>query len=368
MRIAIVQAGLSAGGTERVVSLVAGDRCLRRDEVHLFAFVQANEKSYFPLHPNVIVHRLVENEGSWLCGIGLVRSLMRVVALRSEFKKLRPDLVVSFLTKINILCLLATRWLKIPVIISERNNPKVQEKHLLWRLISGTILRRASVLVMQTKAIADTLPLDLKKKAVVIGNPCNAFELQQHGLNLESFQIVATGRLVGQKGFDVLVDAFAEIASQYPLWGLTIYGEGPDRDKLQDKVAAMDLQDRIRLPGVTQRAGDWVGRASLFVLSSRYEGFPNVLIEAMAAGLPVISTECDFGPSEIVESGVSGLLVPVDDVFELAAAMKRLIDDETFRRELGRSASQAVKRFSTEAIMDKWDACFQQIVRDRKAV
>jgi glycosyltransferase involved in cell wall biosynthesis len=349
MRIAIVQAGLGAGGTERVVSLLAADRCRRGDEVHLFAFV--DEESYFVLDPAVTIHRLPDRGGT-----GWLTSLRRIASLRAEFRRLKPDLVVSFLTKINLLCLLATIGLGVRVVISERNNPTVQKKHILWRLVSAAVLPRADRLVMQTDAIANTLPPALKKKAVVIGNPCD--RSTGVGTAADAFRLVAVGRLVEQKGFDTLIDGFARVAERFPDWTLTIFGEGPDRGLLERQVDALDLKGRVMLPGVTARAGEWVGVASVFVLTSRYEGFPNVLIEAMAAGLPVISTDCDFGPAEIVAPGISGLLVPVDDVAELAAALSQLMADAGLRCKLGEAAHATAARFSQQAIMDKWDAAF----------
>lgn len=354
MRLAFVQAGLGAGGAERVVSLLAADRCRRGDDVHLFAFAGEEEKSYFALHPNITVHRLVEDETSLLSKLGLIRSLRRVLILREEFKKLQPTLIVSFLTKINILCLLAARNLGIRVVISERNNPKAQKKHVAWRLVSGVILRRADRLVMQTDAILKTLPDTLRRKAFVIGNPCEATDVHKKH-STEMFSLVAVGRLVEQKGFDTLIKAFAKIATDFPEWTLTIFGEGPDRGLLQSQINTLDLEDRVKLDGITERPGEWVSVASLFVLTSRYEGFPNVLIEAMAAGLPVVATDCDFGPSEIIESGVSGLLVPVDDVAELASAMACLMRNNALRQKMGRSAQETIARFSMHEIAEKWD-------------
>ncbi len=352
MRIAIVQAGLSAGGTERVVSLLAADRCRRGDEVHLFAFVDEHEPSYFYLDPSIVVHRLSKNKG--LRQSGWFTTVTRITTLRAEFKRLKPDLVVSFLTKINILCLLAALGLGVRVVISERNNPRIQRKHIAWRLISSVVLPQADRLVMQTDAIVSTLPQALRKKAVVIGNPCDGSALV--GSIQENFRVVAVGRLVEQKGFDTLIDAFAQIAESFPAWTLTIFGEGSDRVTLERQVASVGLTKRVLLPGVTARAGDWVAEASIFVLASRYEGFPNVLIEAMAAGLPVISTECDFGPAEIIQSGISGLLVPVDNVAELAKAMSQLMADVSLRSRLGRAALMAATRFSQPAIMEQWNA------------
>jgi glycosyltransferase involved in cell wall biosynthesis len=355
MRIAIVQAGLSAGGTERVVSLLAADRCRRGDEVHLFAFVAENEPSYFDLDPDIVVHRLTDADKSQ-GGTGWFKTLKRIARLRAEFKRLDPDLVVSFLTKINILCLLAAVGLGIRVVISERNNPKVQNKHIAWRLVSAAVLPQAHRLVMQTEAIVSTLPPALRKKAVVIGNPSDRSSFG--GADLDTLRLIAVGRLVEQKGFDTLIDAFAQVADRFPDWSLTIFGEGSDRGALESQVASRGLPGRVFLPGVTARAGDWISVTSIFVLSSRYEGFPNVLIEAMAAGLPVISTDCDFGPAEIVEHGRSGVIVPVDNVAMLAAAMTQLMADAGLRRRLGEAAQTTASRFSQHAIMEQWNTAF----------
>jgi glycosyltransferase involved in cell wall biosynthesis len=289
---------------------------------------------------------------------GWFTTLRRIASLRTELKRLKPDLVVSFLTKINILCLLATLGLDMRVVISERNNPKIQKKHIAWRLVSAAVLPQADRLVMQTDAIVGTLPPVLRRKAVVIGNPCD--RSVSSGDEPETFRLVAVGRLVEQKGFDTLIDAFARVAERFPGWTLTIFGEGSDRGALERRVAALGLGGRVTLPGVTARAGEWVAAASVFVLASRYEGFPNVLIEAMAAGLPVISTDCDFGPAEIIEPDLSGLLVPVDDVAELAGAMARLMADASLRRRFGEAARATAARFSQQAIMDKWDAALVQ--------
>lgn len=362
MRMVLVQAGLGAGGAERVVSLIAADRCARGDEVHLFAFVGPEEPSYFPLHPGVVVHRLSDPTAR-IARLGVGRSVRRIARLRAELQRLRPDLVVSFLTKVNILSLLATRTLDIPTVISERNNPQAQAKHFLWRIVEPLVQNRATRLVVQTSAILETVPMPLRERAEVIANPCDAGERDATQTSGER-KIVAVGRLVDQKGFDTLIEAFAKVAGAFPEWSLSIYGEGPDRARLQDRIDALRLTGAVRLRGISDTPGEWTRDAALFVLSSRYEGFPNVLIEAMAAGIPAIATRCDFGPSEIIEDSVSGLLVPVDDTEALAAAMRPLMGDGALRLALSQAGRRAVERFSTEAIMAKWDACFRQALRD----
>ena len=367
MRLALVQAGLGAGGAERVVSLIAADRCARGDEVHVLAFVASGEKSYFPLPPEVVVHRLGDATGEHQRP-GIWGSLGRVRKLRAELQTLQPDLVVSFLTKINTLSLLATTGLDVPTVISERNNPQVQQKHILWRLVEPMVRGRATRLVLQTTAILQTIPQSLRDRAEVICNPCDAGE-QRAGPppSAGARRIVAVGRLVEQKGFDMLVDAFAEAASAFPDWSLTIHGDGPERERLQERIDKREMQGAIHLAGVTRKPGEWIEGASVFVLSSRYEGFPNVLIEAMAARIPVIATRCDFGPDEIIEDGVSGLLVPVDDPDALAAALRQMMADAELRASLSASGRLAVARFSTEAIMAQWDACFRRALRDHRS-
>jgi glycosyltransferase involved in cell wall biosynthesis len=363
MRLAFIQAGLGAGGTERVVSLLVNDRHARGDDVHIFAFVSDDDTSYFNLPEEVIVHRLPDH-ATGPFSRGILKSVKRIFRLRAELRNLRPDVVLSFLTKINIVCLLSTRWLGIPVLISERNNPDAQPKHFLWKMIEPLILRQAHRLIMQTQAITKKLPMSLRAKAVVIGNPCDRGQTAQS--DGKALRAVAAGRLVDQKGFDTLIEAFACISADVPEWSLTIYGEGPHRKRLQDRIEALDIEDRVSLPGVTAKAGSWVDAAALFVLSSRYEGFPNVLTEAMAAGLPVISTQCDFGPAEIVDDGVSGLLVPVDDVGHLAAALKMLMLDDVMRRRLAKAGYDSVLKYSVAVIMGQWDACIRQAARSHQ--
>lgn len=364
MKVAIVQAGLSAGGAERVVNLLAEDRRARGDQVHVFAFAQPEEESYFSYHPSIVIHRLADSQHRILNGLGVVRSMHRLLILRAAFKSLRPDVVISFLTKINVLTLIATLGLDLPTIISERNNPQLQQKHWFWRVISELIIRKADALVMQTLAITKTLPDRLRQKAVVIANPCRVSATV--GISNHSDLVVAVGRLVEQKGFDTLTQAFALLAAEFPSWSLKIYGDGPERGCLQNKIISLSLEDRIFLPGVTEQPGQWVDGASIFVLSSRYEGFPNVLVEGMAKALPVVSTDCPFGPSEIIEPNISGLLVPVDDADKLAAAMRQLMKDESLRGKMGASAQKAISKFAFETIMDKWDACIRDVLSAKR--
>jgi glycosyltransferase involved in cell wall biosynthesis len=172
--------------------------------------------------------------------------------------------------------------------------------------------------------------------------------------------VVSFGRLGPQKGFDVLLRAFAAVSPAHPDWELAIFGAGPDLESLRALAGDLGLQGRIRFPGRVKDPHAVMRCAGLYVLSSRFEGFPNALCEAMACGMPVIATDCPTGPREIITDGVDGLLVPNEDAAAMASAMDRLMGDEALRKELGSRASLIAARFSLDAVMSQWEAVLRE--------
>jgi glycosyltransferase involved in cell wall biosynthesis len=184
--------------------------------------------------------------------------------------------------------------------------------------------------------------------------------------DLSSTMLLAAGRLTWQKGFERLVSAFADAARAEPGWIARIYGQGPRHDKVQATIDACGVSDRIELAGAVADLGKEMERASLFVMSSRYEGFPIVLIEAMSKGLPVIAFDCPTGPSDIIENGRTGILVPEGDVAALGAAILELIRDEPRRRRLGAAAAEHVHRWDVATIGARWDRLLAELTNPQE--
>ncbi|MEU4537946.1 glycosyltransferase family 4 protein [Streptosporangium sp. NPDC023825] len=174
--------------------------------------------------------------------------------------------------------------------------------------------------------------------------------------------VVAAGRLVGQKGFDLLIPAFRQVVDHHPDWRLRIYGTGPKKDALRGLLKELGLRDNVTLMGRTDHLDEELAKASFYVLSSRFEGLPMVMIEAMTQALPVVAFDCPTGPADVLTPGVDGLLVPPRDVDALAAAMIQLIEDRGLRERMGAAAAVTARDYTPEVIMPLWENLFAELL------
>jgi glycosyltransferase involved in cell wall biosynthesis len=173
--------------------------------------------------------------------------------------------------------------------------------------------------------------------------------------------ILAMGRLDEHKGYDLLIRAFASAKTSQAGWKLVILGEGPERSSLEDLASRLGIRDDVNMPGVVNEPVEWLRKAGFFVHPSRYEGFPNALLEAMACGCAVIATDCPSGPAEIIRNDENGFLVPKDDVNSLSAAMLCLMKNKILCQRLGTQALQVKTTFSQSSIMVQWDALIKRV-------
>ena len=353
MRIALVITALGAGGAERILIGMANQWAAEGAAVTLITFEPPGTKPYYRVDPRVELRQLdleAVRRPRWRAAW---QSVEQILALRRALRACQPDVAIAFLAKVNVISVLATRGLRLPLIVSERNNPLQQRFNP--RAGSGCAIASIAGPTASSPRARGCCAAFRDGCARAAGSIPNPVDLPASTpARAASRKLVAVGRLVPQKGFDLLLQAFARIATAHPEWRLVIWGEGPERDALKELREKLGLRRRVDLPGLTQRPGQWTDDAGLFVLSSRFESFGNVITEAMASALPVVAFDCPWGPREILRDQVEGVLVPQGDVAALAAALDRLLADPARRAALGAAARQGARRFDRARVMAAW--------------
>jgi len=348
-------------------------------------------------------------------GVPRLRLLCTIAALRRVIRRTDPDFIISFLNTNNVGVLMAMYGSGVPVIVSERSDPRYDRIPRKWEYLRRIFYPTAACVVTQTQAALDYFPPRVRNRGCVIPNPVfppdefetgrvhvrqrvspgNDTDLRPRGGSIVRAEIskkepagygpdirfpwqaptvnatppkkiIAVGRLAAEKGFDKLITAFSRLTRMHTDWSLTIWGEGSERSGLEQLVRELRLEGRIALPGATRSIHEKLLEADLFVLSSCYEGFPNALCEAMACGLPVISFDCPSGPRAIIGNGVDGMLVPPGDIDALTDAMHLLMTDESLRARLAGSAVKILERFKMERVMDMWEDTIAQSLKEKR--
>lgn len=291
----------------------------------------------------------------------LRRNLSRIKALRRIIREYRPAALISFMAEPNFRAVLASRFLPVKTIVSVRNDPEREYAGRLGRLIGRWILPLADGCVFQTEKAKKWFPKRLQKRSRVIMNQVDERFFQVTGVG-ENGYVMTAGRLTPQKNQALLIRSFAAIAGDVEE-ELRIYGEGELRPGLEDLITQLGMEERIRLMGASDDMPAVLAGCKLFVLPSDFEGMPNALLEAMAAGRCCVSTACPCGgPEAVIENGVNGLLVPVGEEEALSAAMLELLKDEEKRRALAAAAGERAEAFRPETIFEHWRDYVEQVI------
>lgn len=371
MNILIYMPAMSNGGAERVIAHLANHWASRGWKVTVVT-VRSTEKDAYLLDSAVqrIALALQSNAGSAIRG--LVNNLRRVFALRSVLRRVRPQVALSMMPSANVVLALASVGLPgLATVGSERVHPPQVPLGRIWEFLRARAYGRLGALVALSDESAAWLRMHTSvRKVEVIPNPIR-LPLPSHPpfisppvLPQGARLLLAVGRLDPQKGFDMLIDVFAVLAQRYPAWVLVILGEGPERKALEARARAHGIDSRVLMPGRAGNVKDWYEAAHLFVMSSRFEGFPNALAEAMAHEVPAISFDCETGPRSIIRQGEDGVLVPPEDTEKLRVELARLMGDDDLRQRLGRRAAEVRSRFSMTKIITKWEELFLELSQE----
>lgn len=369
-RLTLVISSLEMGGAERVMTELANHWATEGWTVTILHYSQPGTPPAYPLDSRVRevplgLHRISRSPIS-----ATFNNLRRILVLRRAIRATQPDIILSFMA--NAMTVLATTRFGIPVIVSEHRGP-LGELNLPWTILRELTYRRAAFVVMLTPDALAQLSPALRRHGRVVPNPLPSPFLKRavapaaadDGATADGPTIMGLGRLGPEKGFDLLIEAFARIAASWPTARLVIWGEGDERVRLEGIRASHDLVERVALPGTTSVPEDVLLSATVFVLSSRKEGLPMALIEAMALGRAVVACDCDHGPRDIIRHGVDGLLVPPEDVEALACAIDGLLGDDARRTSLARRAVEVRNRFTIEAVSAQWEMLFREAMRGR---
>lgn len=353
LHVAMLIGALGRGGTERV--LVNLSEYLVGRGIRVTVITQYQKENEYPLNPQVkrIISDITEKECSKSRMVNFKR---RFGKLRNIWKQERPDVILSFIGKNNMMAVLTSRFLKIPVAVAVRGEPTMEYYNRWMRFAAKNLFKLADGVILQTKQCFDFFPGAVQKKAVILKNPVNLSFFRNRYEGEREKTIVAVGRVDANKNHEMLIRAFVDIAEAYPEYKLMIYGEGELKEKLKELVGKLGMQERIYLPGVVSNVPDVIYKASVFVLPSNTEGVPNTLIEAMISGLTVIATDCPCGgPADLIKDGVNGLLTPVENVEKMKDNLQKVLSDPQMADEMGIKASETGDIYRPEKVYKEWE-------------
>lgn len=359
MKLLFVTANLGSGGAERVTSLLANQFCQKGYEVEIIFF--RNRLVFYELDERVktiVIGEECHSDIMW----------RKMLWFRNYVKKEKPDVVIPFRVSVYCTTILSLLGLSVPILASERIDPHIPDSY--WTYLRKLLLPFVKHLVVQTEYIKSYYPKFIQKKTSVIPNPVRdeVFSLPQPSLKGRGMErlnrIISVGRLYPQKNQEMMIRAFAKVADEFPDWQLVIYGEGPLRAELEFLVSSFKLQNRVFLPGRTDRVIEELRKSKIFCMSSDYEGLSNAVVEAFCIGLPIITTKVS-GTEEFINEGENGFLLDIGDVDGMEKAMRILMSNEVLRRKMGGKNRLEADQFEMKRIFQQWVDVVNNVVNHK---
>lgn len=343
-KIAFVIGGMTRGGAERVISILANSYIKKGWEVYIVMMLSS--KNEYDLDNRI---RLIDIKQKYMFRFLNIPYWM--FSLRKLIIEENIDTIVSFFTRINIIVLIATIGLKIRRIVSERNDPYNDGRSYITDTISRFLYKYANMLVLQTKRSKKYYENEKKINSIIIPNPIVIYAKKAQ---IRKNKIVAVGRLEPQKNHAMLISAFYEVNKLNKDFDLWIYGEGSLKDDLLKQCFELGIHDKVHFPGNVKDIHKRISDASIFVLSSDYEGLSNALLEAMLMGIPCISTMC-AGADEYIEDLYSGCLIDVGNKNQLVDRINLLIKDDRLKNKLSSNGVISASRCTYESVINLWE-------------
>ena len=294
-------------------------------------------------------------------------SARRLIALSEIIKKEKPDVIITFLPLPSLYITLLKRVTNVldsvPIILSERGDPNKEYDNKIIRILAKRLYRQADGFVFQTEDAKSFFCESIDCEAAIIENPINETFFKYNIPKKRKKVVVSCGRLENQKNYRLLIKSFADVVREYPEFELNIYGEGGKRNELLDYAKELCVAEKVHLMGRVSNIVENIIDAKVFVLSSDYEGMPNALMEAMALGIPCISTDCPVGgPRTLIKDGENGLLVKVGNEKQLSDAIVRVITDNNLAAKLSENGASEAKKYTAENIVKKWEEYIMRVV------
>lgn len=340
---------MNGGGAERVVATLANRYVAQDDDVTIL--MVAGDTSVYPLDSRIKLLTI----GRPSKGNPLIQ-IKRLLAMRKYFKDNRDSHFVVFSTQINIFAIVAAMGLRLSLIVSERNDPDQYKYTFLRNKLYELGAKKDTHFVFQTEDAQNCFAEKVQRRSMVIPNPLR-IDMPDPYEGIREKKIAAVGRLELQKNQKLLLKAYANFQKNYPEYELYIYGAGRLEKELKKYTGYLGIANKVHFEGFQKDILETIKAYSMYILSSDYEGISNSLMEAMALGLPCISTDCPIGGSRLcIENEVNGLLIPVRDVEKLQEAMERLVKDTGLAEKLGENAVKIRETFAEKKIADTWHA------------
>jgi len=362
IKILFVCGNLANGGAQRVISVLAGG--LNKLGYNISIIVFCRTASEYKVNKGVEIYSLASSQIEY----DSMTSLHRLRLLRKVIRKINPDISIGFIQG-GYALYLASLGLDFIKISSFRNNPDII---LAQKGIRGIILKRwykrSTAIVVQNKMQRKMLPFKMRKKTYVIPNPVFTEEgvTIEHDYDRRVEKIVMIGRLEKQKNYDMALKAMNIIRKKYQTLCLNIYGEGTLREEIEHKIKYYDLEKTVQLRGWTERVYTVFADSDMYILTSDYEGMPNALMEAMAAGLPCISTNCKTGPTDIIEDEKTGYLIGVNDEEKLIDRICSIVEmSPDDRRIMGVNARKSImEKYHVDGVISTWEKMMEKLYSD----